>query len=175
VRFPPYSAVCAAAPLEVSQKSSTFSRKSSADFTTHASGFAAADVPSPALRHAASAREQPHNATRPGPRVASTLLLIAGPGQLRIAVEPPRSIPRTGNVGPYTNRDFEPITFRAGVGVEASGVVDEVGPGFSEVSVGDAVFGYRCKHVGPTGGSHTLGCQAGCLAFDVDDGPPGTA
>ena len=38
-------------------------------------------------------------------------------------------------------RDFEEVTFPSGIGVEASGVVDEVGAGVSGVSVGDAVFG----------------------------------
>ncbi len=38
--------------------------------------------------------------------------------------------------------DFEEVAFPSGVGVEASGVVDEVGPGVSGVSVGDAVFGH---------------------------------
>jgi len=43
--------------------------------------------------------------------------------------------------------DFEAVTFPSGVGVEASGVVDEVGPGVSNVSVGDAVFGFGANTV----------------------------
>jgi NADPH:quinone reductase-like Zn-dependent oxidoreductase len=39
-------------------------------------------------------------------------------------------------------RDFEEVKFPSGVGVEAAGVVDEVGPGVTNVSVGDAVFGF---------------------------------
>jgi NADPH:quinone reductase-like Zn-dependent oxidoreductase len=39
-------------------------------------------------------------------------------------------------------RHFEEVKFPSGFGVEASGVVDEVGPGVSNASVGDAVFGY---------------------------------
>ena len=54
---------------------------------------------------------------------------------------PPGSTPRTGNAGPDYYRDFDPVTFPSGVGVEAAGIVDEVGPGLANVSVGDAVFG----------------------------------
>lgn len=63
----------------------------------------------------------------------------AGPGQVRIAV-------RAAGVNPsdWKRRagQFEDVTFPAGVGVEASGVVDEVGPGVSNVSIGDYVFGF---------------------------------
>ncbi len=63
----------------------------------------------------------------------------AGPGQVRIAV-------RAAGVNPsdWKRREgqFEEVTFPSGVGVEAAGVVDEVGPGASNVSVGDAVFGF---------------------------------
>jgi NADPH:quinone reductase-like Zn-dependent oxidoreductase len=63
----------------------------------------------------------------------------AGPGQVRIAV-------RAAGVNPsdWKRREgqFEEVTFPSGVGVEAAGVVDEVGPGVRNVSVGDAVFGF---------------------------------
>ena len=39
-------------------------------------------------------------------------------------------------------KDFEDVSFPSGIGVEASGIVDEVGAGVTDVSVGDAVFGY---------------------------------
>ena len=35
----------------------------------------------------------------------------------------------------------KPITLPSGVGVEGSGVVDEVGAGVTDVSIGDAIFG----------------------------------
>lgn len=65
----------------------------------------------------------------------------AGPGQVRIAVRAAGVNPSDWKrlAGQY--RDFEEVTFPSGIGVEASGVVDEVGPGVSNVSVGDAVFG----------------------------------
>jgi NADPH:quinone reductase-like Zn-dependent oxidoreductase len=65
----------------------------------------------------------------------------AGPGEVRIAV-------RAAGVnasdwkrlaGQY--REFEELTFPSGIGVEASGIVDEVGAEVPGVSVGDAVFG----------------------------------
>lgn len=63
----------------------------------------------------------------------------AGPGQVRIAV-------RGSGVNPsdWKRRQglFEAVTFPAGVGVEASGVVDEVGLGVTGVAIGDAVFGF---------------------------------
>jgi NADPH:quinone reductase-like Zn-dependent oxidoreductase len=66
----------------------------------------------------------------------------AGPGQVRIAVRAVGVNPSDWKRRAGQYRDFEEVTFPAGVGVEASGMVDEVGPGVSNVSVGDAVFGY---------------------------------
>ncbi|GAA3618835.1 NADP-dependent oxidoreductase [Nonomuraea rosea] len=65
----------------------------------------------------------------------------AGPGQVRIAV-------RAAGVNPYDWRQREgqfqkvhPIELPAGVGLDASGVVDEVGEGVEGVEAGDHVFG----------------------------------
>jgi len=65
----------------------------------------------------------------------------AGPGRIRIAV-------RAAGVNPVDWRVREgqvlgahPIELPAGVGLDASGVVDEVGPGVRGVEVGDHVFG----------------------------------
>ncbi|WP_035844784.1 NADP-dependent oxidoreductase [Kitasatospora azatica] len=65
----------------------------------------------------------------------------AGPGQVRIAV-------RTAAVNPFDckvragyMKDFVPIDFPSVPGLEAAGVVDEVGEGVTGVSVGDQVFG----------------------------------
>ena len=66
----------------------------------------------------------------------------AGPGQVRIAVRAAGVNPSDWKRRDGQYRDFEEVKFPSGFGVEASGVVDEVGPGVSNVSVGDAVFGY---------------------------------
>ncbi|MFG3016816.1 NADP-dependent oxidoreductase [Streptomyces cinerochromogenes] len=65
----------------------------------------------------------------------------AGPGQIRIAV-------RAAGVNPVDWRLREgqvlgahPIELPSGVGLDASGVVDEVGEGVEGVEVGDRVFG----------------------------------
>ncbi|HEY0257619.1 MAG TPA: alcohol dehydrogenase catalytic domain-containing protein, partial [Candidatus Methylacidiphilales bacterium] len=61
----------------------------------------------------------------------------AGPGQVRIAVRAAGVNPSDWKRRDGQYREFEEVTFPSGVGVEASGVVDEVGPGASNVSVGD--------------------------------------
>ncbi len=67
----------------------------------------------------------------------------AGFGQVRIVVRAVGVNPSDWKRREGQYRDFEPeFTFPSGVGVEASGVVDEVGPDASNVSVGDAVFGF---------------------------------
>jgi NADPH:quinone reductase-like Zn-dependent oxidoreductase len=65
----------------------------------------------------------------------------AAPGEVRIVVRAAGVNPSDWKrlAGQY--RDFEEVTFPSGLGVEASGVVDEVGTGASNASVGDAVFG----------------------------------
>jgi NADPH:quinone reductase-like Zn-dependent oxidoreductase len=66
----------------------------------------------------------------------------AGRGQVRIAV-------RASGVNPSDVMKVragiwkgKPIPLPSGIGVEAAGVVDEVGDGVTDVSIGDAVFGY---------------------------------
>ncbi|RBP02559.1 NADPH:quinone reductase-like Zn-dependent oxidoreductase [Roseiarcus fermentans] len=66
----------------------------------------------------------------------------AGPGQVRIAVRAAGVNPSDWKRRAGLYRDFEAVTFPSGIGVEASGVVDEVGPGVSDVSIGAAVFGF---------------------------------
>ena len=66
----------------------------------------------------------------------------AGPGQVRIAVRAAGVNPSDWKRRAGLYRDFDEVIFPSGGGVEASGVVDEVGPGVSNVSVGDAVFGF---------------------------------
>jgi NADPH:quinone reductase-like Zn-dependent oxidoreductase len=66
----------------------------------------------------------------------------AGPGQVRIAVRAAGVNPSDWKRRDGQYREFEEVTFPSGFGVEASGVVDEVGLGVSSISVGDAVFGF---------------------------------
>jgi NADPH:quinone reductase-like Zn-dependent oxidoreductase len=65
----------------------------------------------------------------------------AGPGQVRIAVRAAGVNPSDWKRMAGKYRDHEEVTFPSGLGVEGAGIVDEVGPGVSSVSVGDAVFG----------------------------------
>lgn len=66
----------------------------------------------------------------------------AGPDQARIAVRAAGVNPIDWKLRAGYVRDFMPLTFPAGVGSEAAGIVDEVGVGVSGVAIGDAVFGY---------------------------------
>lgn len=65
-----------------------------------------------------------------------------GPFEVRIAVHAAGVNPSDWKRRAGLYREFEAVTFPSGVGVEASGIVDEIGPGVSNVAVGDAVFGY---------------------------------
>jgi NADPH:quinone reductase-like Zn-dependent oxidoreductase len=66
----------------------------------------------------------------------------AGRGQVRIAVRAAGVNPSDWRrmAGQYRDHEGE-VTFPSGLGVEGAGIVDEVGPGVSNVSVGEAVFG----------------------------------
>lgn len=66
----------------------------------------------------------------------------AGPGQVRIAVRVAGVNPAEWKIRAGLFKDFMPVTFPSGVGFEAAGIVDEVGPGVSGVAIGDAVFGF---------------------------------
>jgi len=66
----------------------------------------------------------------------------AGPGQVRIAVRAAGVNPSDWKRRDGQYRAFEEVAFPSGFGFEASGVIDEIGPGVSGVFVGDAVFGF---------------------------------
>lgn len=85
-----------------------------------------------------------------GPEVLHVVMIgkpRPGPGQVRIAVHSAGVNPSDWKRRDGRYRDFEEVTFPSGVGVEASGIVDEVGPEVSDVSVGDAIFGYGVNTV----------------------------
>ena len=84
----------------------------------------------------------------------------AGTAQVRIAVRAAGVNPSDWKDRAGDARDSEPVRLPSGVGFEASGVVDEVGAGVSNVAIGDAVFGYGVNTVARICGSHTLGSKA---------------
>ncbi len=65
----------------------------------------------------------------------------AGPGQVRIAVRAAGVNPVDWRIREGQFQKVRPIELPAGVGQDASGVVDEVGGDFGGVEVGDRVFG----------------------------------
>ncbi|GAB2840526.1 NADP-dependent oxidoreductase [Actinoallomurus bryophytorum] len=64
-----------------------------------------------------------------------------GPGQIRIAVRAAGVNGIDWKIRAGYMRDQRPIPLPAGTGVDAAGVVDEVGEGVEGTAVGDAVFG----------------------------------
>ena len=65
----------------------------------------------------------------------------AGAGEVRIAVRAAGVNALDWKLRAGSMREMMPLSLPAGTGVDAAGVVDEVGEGVSNVAVGDAVFG----------------------------------
>ncbi len=65
----------------------------------------------------------------------------AGPGEVRIAVRAAGVNAFDAKVRAGHLREMVPTSFPAGSGLDAAGIVDEVGEGVEGTSVGDAVFG----------------------------------
>ncbi|MGW7415524.1 NADP-dependent oxidoreductase [Streptomyces sp. NPDC054863] len=65
----------------------------------------------------------------------------AGPGQIRIAVRAAGVNPVDWRLREGQKLGAHPLELPAGVGLDASGVVDEVGDGVEGVEIGDHVFG----------------------------------
>ncbi|MFE6774865.1 NADP-dependent oxidoreductase [Streptomyces sp. NPDC057702] len=65
----------------------------------------------------------------------------AGPGQIRVAVAAAGVNPVDWRVREGQVLQAHPLELPAGVGLDAAGVVDEVGSGVTGVAVGDRVFG----------------------------------
>ena len=65
----------------------------------------------------------------------------AGPGRIRIAVRAAGVNPVDWRIREGQSLGAHPVVLPAGVGQDASGVVDEVGAGVAGVEVGDRVFG----------------------------------
>ena len=64
-----------------------------------------------------------------------------GPGEIRVAVRAAGVNALEGKVRQGLLRDVVPLELPAGIGGDASGIVDEVGDGVRDVSPGDPVFG----------------------------------
>lgn len=69
----------------------------------------------------------------------------AGPGQVRIKVAAAGVNGMDWKIRAGYLQEMIPVTFPAGLGLDASGVVDETGDGVADVAVGDAVFGSGSK------------------------------
>jgi NADPH:quinone reductase-like Zn-dependent oxidoreductase len=65
----------------------------------------------------------------------------AGQGQIRIAVRAAGINQKDWKIRAGHLREFQPLRLPAGLGLDAAGVVDEVGADVTGVVVGDAVFG----------------------------------
>ncbi|WP_030379429.1 MULTISPECIES: NADP-dependent oxidoreductase [unclassified Streptomyces] len=65
----------------------------------------------------------------------------AGPGHIRIAVRAAGVNPVDWRIREGQMRKVRPIALPAGIGLDAAGVVDEVGEGVEGVEIGDRVFG----------------------------------
>ncbi|MEV6010703.1 NADP-dependent oxidoreductase [Streptomyces sp. NPDC051976] len=65
----------------------------------------------------------------------------AGPGQIRVAVRAAGVNPVDWRIREGQKLGAHPIELPSGVGLDAAGVVDEVGEGIDDVEVGDHVFG----------------------------------
>ncbi|WP_369382640.1 NADP-dependent oxidoreductase [Streptomyces sp. cg36] len=65
----------------------------------------------------------------------------AGPGQIRVAVRAAGVNPVDWRIREGQFQQTRPIELPSGIGQDAAGVVDEVGPGVEGVEVGDHVFG----------------------------------
>ena len=65
----------------------------------------------------------------------------AGAGQVRIAVRAAGVNPIDWKIRAGYMREMQTLSLPTGTGIDAAGVVDEVGEGVSDVAVGDEVFG----------------------------------
>lgn len=105
-------------------------------------------------------------------RVVDAVEPHAGPGQVRIAVRAAGVNPSDGlkiRAGRWRDR---PIPLPSGVGVEGSGIVDEVGAGVIDVAIGDAVFGYGINTMAQYAVLTHWARKPDCLPFDAAAGFP---
>jgi len=96
----------------------------------------------------------------------------AGPGQLRIAVRAAGVNPSDWKDRAGDARDATAVPLPAGVGFEASGIVDQIGAGVANISLGDAVFGFGANTVAEYAVLSHWAHQPPELSFEVAAGLP---
>ena len=96
----------------------------------------------------------------------------AGPGQVRVAVRAAGVNAIDWKIRAGFLKEQRPQPLPAGVGLDASGVVDEVGTGVDDVKVGDAVFGTGSATYAERAVLTSWAAKPDELAFDEAAGYP---
>jgi NADPH:quinone reductase-like Zn-dependent oxidoreductase len=97
----------------------------------------------------------------------------AGPGEVRIRVRAAGVNPSDWKRREGQYRAFEDIRFPAGLGVEGAGIVDQIGPGVTDVMVGDSVFGFGRNMMAEQAILTHWARKPDTLSFEVAAGLPG--
>lgn len=95
-----------------------------------------------------------------------------GPGEVRIKVRAAGVNPSDWKRREGQYREFEEVHFPAGLAVEGSGIVDEVGPGVTDVAIGDAVFGFGRNMMAEQAILTHWAIKPGNVSFEVAAGLP---
>ena len=96
----------------------------------------------------------------------------AGPGEVRVRVRAAGVNPSDWKRREGQYRTFEDLRFPAGLGVEGAGIVDEVGPGVTDVAVGEAVFGFGENMMAEQAVLTHWARKPGDVSFEVAAGLP---
>jgi NADPH:quinone reductase-like Zn-dependent oxidoreductase len=91
----------------------------------------------------------------------------ASPGQIRITVRAAGVNPSDWKRRSGLYRNFESVEFPAGVGVEAAGIVNEIGAGVYGVAIGDPVFGFGINTMAEQALLTHWAHQPGTVSFEV--------
>jgi NADPH:quinone reductase-like Zn-dependent oxidoreductase len=96
----------------------------------------------------------------------------AGPGEVRIAVHAAGVNGLDWKIRSGALREMRPLDLPAGTGIDASGVVDEIGEGVSDIEIGDAVFGTGSETVAEYAVLTSWALKPDGLAFEEAAGFP---
>jgi NADPH:quinone reductase-like Zn-dependent oxidoreductase len=96
----------------------------------------------------------------------------AGPGQVRIAVRAAGVNPSDWKLRAGLSEGIGSTPLPSGLGFEGAGVVDEVGEGVTDVSIGDAVFGFGINVVAQYAVLTNWARKPGGLPFEEAAGFP---